>query len=174
MPRRQAEPVVDRVAEAAAAAATAAAATAAEAVAPEPFFVNPKQFHRIMKRREQRVKHGWTPNSARQRYASRMRHAERRVRGTNGRFVPKEIAEQAKALLVCGAAVLDTGAPVGAADVAQQLRQSEAVAVAMLSRIGGGGGGGMRAPSIEQSVQSSARGGALVGSVTSLPAPDFS
>ncbi|KAA8499737.1 Nuclear transcription factor Y subunit alpha [Porphyridium purpureum] len=80
----------------------AAAAFGSGVAAPEesPVYVNPKQFSRIMKRREARRRQSGkvvpttTPQrSQKYQHESRHRHAMKRVRGPGGRFLKKEEME---------------------------------------------------------------------------------
>jgi len=60
----------------------------------EPRFVNPKQYHRILKRRQQRAKYLQNHIVVRQdkpyKHRSRHEHAQRRQRGQGGRFMKKQ------------------------------------------------------------------------------------
>lgn len=66
----------------------------------EPVYVNAKQYHRIMIRRQQRAKLEAKLGNARQRRAylhdSRHKHAMRRPRGPGGRFLTKDEIEGLK------------------------------------------------------------------------------
>jgi nuclear transcription factor Y, alpha len=74
-----------------------AATGASEVVEEEPVYVNAKQYHRIMIRRQQRAKLEAKLGAQRQRkaylHASRHRHAMRRPRGPGGRFLTREELE---------------------------------------------------------------------------------
>lgn len=66
----------------------------------EPVYVNAKQYHRIMIRRQQRAKLEAKLGNARQRKAflhqSRHKHAMRRPRGPGGRFLTRDEIEALK------------------------------------------------------------------------------
>lgn len=65
----------------------------------QPQYVNPKQYNRILKRREQRAKLEAENRLPKQRRAylheSRHKHALKRVRGKSGRFAPREGEDEA-------------------------------------------------------------------------------
>jgi len=63
----------------------------------EPRFVNPKQYNRILKRRQQRAKyfqkHVVVKQAKPYKHQSRHDHAQRRQRGQGGRFMKKQSSE---------------------------------------------------------------------------------
>jgi len=63
----------------------------------EPRFVNPKQYNRILKRRQQRAKyfqkHVVVKQAKPYKHQSRHDHAQRRQRGQGGRFMKKQLSE---------------------------------------------------------------------------------
>jgi hypothetical protein len=85
-------------------------AMAVAAVAPDesPTYVNPKQYHRILKRRESRRKQtgsdvtAYTPRKRHYMHESRHKHAKQRKRGPGGRFLSKEEREANAASGVSG------------------------------------------------------------------------
>uniref|UniRef100_K3WUR9 Nuclear transcription factor Y subunit n=1 Tax=Globisporangium ultimum (strain ATCC 200006 / CBS 805.95 / DAOM BR144) TaxID=431595 RepID=K3WUR9_GLOUD len=74
--------------------------TAPDVVEEEPVYVNAKQYHRILIRRQQRAKLEAKLGNIRQRKAylhdSRHKHAMRRPRGPGGRFLTKDEIEGLK------------------------------------------------------------------------------
>lgn len=87
----------------------------------QPTYVNPKQYARILKRRESRKKQtgtdvtSYTPRKRSYMHESRHKHAMQRRRGPGGRFLSKqERADLNKEMATAAAAAAATGADEGA------------------------------------------------------------